>query len=98
MKPPKCRFCDVVEWRHVCAGIAPKVRVEPTSSSAVPSRVNHQKLATEAINLVVNTAPSAKAVVVNRRTRDRHKPTAARREYVRLKMRAFRAARREAGA
>ena len=23
MKPPKCRACGEMEWRHVCGGVAP---------------------------------------------------------------------------
>jgi len=24
MKPPRCRFCSVEEWRHVCGGATPR--------------------------------------------------------------------------
>ena len=29
MKPPKCRFCGVEEWRHRCVGQAPVPQEKP---------------------------------------------------------------------
>lgn len=59
--------------------------------------VNHQETVTTASNTVVNASVvvvNAKDDVVVSRTRDRHKKSPDRREYVKLKMRESRAKRR----
>ena len=90
MKPPKCRNCGGEEWRHICSG---------SVSSPAPSRVTSQVVAAKpAVNkkVVVDTASGGTGAVVdmaNARTRDRHKKTAARREYLRRKQRESRARR-----
>ena len=86
MKPPKCRNCGVVEWRHVCAGAI---------SSPTPLRVTLPDVNNK---VVVDTASGGTRAVVDARTRDRHRKTLQRREYLRLKQRESRARRRAAGA
>lgn len=90
MKPPKCRACGAEEWRHSCAPVS-----SPTMSRATRRRQPPKEVA----NKVVDTAPRAKrAAVVDARTRDRHRKTDERREYLRLAQRRSRAARRVSGA
>lgn len=46
MEAPKCKFCGVVEWRHVCGGLAGIVRGQrkaPARSVETPVPVDRPK-------------------------------------------------------
>lgn len=91
MKP----LCEVCGDRHETY----QAHVFPRSASRVTSPVVEEK-PVASTKVVVDTASGGTGAVVdmaNARTRDRHRKTAARREYLRLKQRESRARRRVAG-
>ena len=51
MKPPKCPFCSVSEWRHICGGA--------TNKSAT-NRIATNKGATNAVSLDERARPAEK--------------------------------------
>ena len=83
--------CEVARRRKEAAGVF----------SLVPSRVTPLDAEVAVVDVVVDTAEGGKRAVVdmaNTRTRDRHRKTAVRREYLRVKQRESRARRQAAGA
>lgn len=86
MKPPKCRNnCERGAHFGPC-----HVFVSPAPSRVTPPTV----AVASAPNVVVDTAREREGAVVDARSRDRHRKTAKRREYLRLAQRRSRAARR----
>lgn len=79
------------KWQHE-ACVSPAVPSRATSDSQPPADVANVS------NTVVDTALRANAAVVDARTRDRHRKTKERREYLKLAQRRSRAARRVSGA
>ena len=79
MKPPECRSCGAVEWRHVCAGAV-----------SAPSRVTSKVVVDAAIVKPVKPAEPARSNRLTWRERDPE----AYRTYMREYMARRRAARR----
>ena len=82
MKPPKCRFCDKEEWRHVCAGAtnrATNQKKDATNSERQIALVETPRPTILAVDRKAVAAPKTQ----NRRSREDY--NAYQREYMRLK-------------
>ena len=42
MKPPECRSCGAVEWRHVCAGASNKATRGAAAAGVQASSIKHR--------------------------------------------------------
>ena len=63
MDAPKCKFCGVVEWRHICSGLASGLASKLATNGATNTATNAKKDATN-IGRRVHTN-----VTLNRRDR-----------------------------